>query len=440
MVKKILDLLIILSFLCIFPHTASAEETIIWDNCVLEAKKHHPDLVSAAEKIDVNKAAKEITRSAVLPHISGNASEVTTKQASASSGASSTTTTTATSSRSNRNTVSQYNLVGQQLLFDGFKTSFDLSTAERNIIASRYDYDVTSSNIRLNLRTAYANLLAAQEYLKVTQEIEARRRQNLELVKLRYEGGREHRGSLLTSEADLAQAIYDVNQAKRSIYLAQRQVIKGLGQTKYLPLVATGDLEIKEPVREMPEFENIAETTPFLQQLIAKKEAARFGLSSAKAQFFPQVYASGNLGNTNTNAFPDKNTWSIGTNLTLPIFDGGNIIANVSKAKATLGQTEADERSGRDSVIVTLSSAWVTLQNAVDNVGVQKKFLEATRERARISEAEYSIGLLIYDNWIIIENNLVSAKKSYVTAQRDALVAEASWIQAKGGTLDYDEK
>ncbi|MFA6142881.1 MAG: TolC family protein [Candidatus Omnitrophota bacterium] len=423
---------------CLFLISASAfaqtEQVIGWNECVKEAKAKHPDLVSAAEKIDVNLAAKEITRSAVLPQISGNASEVTTKQASASS----TTITTAASSKNNRNTVYQYNLVGQQLLFDGFKTSFDLSTAERNIIASRYDYNVTSSNIRLNLRTAYANLLAAQEYVKVTQEIEARRRQNLELVKLRYEGGREHRGSLLTSEADLAQAIYDVNQAKRSVYLAQRQVIKGLGQTKYLPLAATGDLEVKELVREMPEFENIAETTPFLQQLIAKKEAARFGVSSAKAQFFPQVYVNGNLGNTNTNAFPDKNTWSIGTSLSLPIFDGGNIIANLSKAKATFGQTEADERSGRDSVIVTLASAWVTLQNAVDNVGVQKKFLEATRERARISEAEYSIGLLIYDNWIIIENNLVSAKKSYVTAQRDALVAEASWIQAKGGTLDYD--
>ncbi|MDD5495948.1 MAG: TolC family protein [Candidatus Omnitrophica bacterium] len=420
---------------------ASAEEEIIaWETCVKVAKAKHPNLISAAQKISQLKASKEITRSATLPQITGNASEVTSKGATFGSAGGSTTSDIATGSSKRRKTTYDYSIEGRQLLFDGFKTSFDLSSAERNIIASRYDYDVTSSNIRLNLRTAYANLLAAQEYLKVTEEIEARRKQTYELVKLRYEGGREHRGSLLTSEADLAQAKYDVDQAKRSIYLAQRQVTKEMGRTGFLSLVATGDLEVKETARERPDFENIAQTTPLLQQLIAKKDAAKFGLSSAKAAFFPQVYVSGDLGNTNVDAFPDKNEWSIGTNLMLPIFDGGNLIASMNKAKAALGQAEADERSGRDSVIVTLSSAWITLQNALDNVAVKKKFLEATQERAKISTAEYSIGLLIYDNWIIIEDNLVSAKKNYVTAQRDALVAEASWIQAKGGTLDYDEK
>jgi outer membrane protein TolC len=331
-------------------------------------------------------------------------------------------------------------MTGEQLLFDGFKTSFDLSSDQRNIVAYRYNYDVTSSNVRLQLRTAYANLLSAQEYLKVAEEIRGRRKQNLELVRLRYEGGREHRGSLLTSEADLAKADYDVEQAKRSIFLSQRQVIKGLGRTKFSPLVATGGLDVKETVKEKPDFENITETTPFLQQLVAKKEAARFGLSSAKAEFFPQIYANGSVGNRNTMWPPDKNGWSFGTSLTLPIFDGGNLIANVSLAKAVLGQAQADERSGRDSVIVTLSDTWVTLQDAIDNVVVQEKVLYAARERARISEAEYYIGLLTYDNWIIIEDNLVTAKKSYVSAQRSAVIAEAGWIQAKGGTLDYDKE
>lgn len=416
---------------------AVAEEIIVWEGCVKEAKAKHPDLVSALEKVNQSKASKEITRSAVLPQVTGKASETTAKGATFGSAGGSTSSAIATGS-SNKKTTYDYSVEGKQLLFDGFKTSFDLSLAERNIIASKYSYDVTSSNIRLNLRTAYANLLAAQEYLKVTEGIEARRKQNLEMVRLRYEGGREHRGSLLTSEADLAQAKYDVEQAKRSIYLAQRQVIKELGRTRYSPIVASGELKVKDTVRQRPEFETIAEDTPFLQQLISKKEAARFGLSSAKAAFFPTVYASGNLGNTNVDAFPDKNEWSLGTSLSLPIFDGGNLIASMEKAKAALGQAEADEKSGRDSVIVTLSSAWITLQNALDNVEVKKKFLEATEERARISEAEYAIGLLIYDNWIIIEDNLVSAKKNYVLALRDALVAEAGWIQAKGGTLDYD--
>lgn len=438
-------LLIFLAISCCVFNRAWADETILWKDCVKQAKLNHPDLVSAKEKINQTKAAKEITRSAVLPQVTGNASESTSNgigvSTSGSQGQGVTSIQGGSSSPSSSggpNTRYTYGADLQQLLFDGFKTSFSLSSAQRNIEASRYNYDVISSNIRLRLRTAYANLLAAQELVKVTEEIEARRKQSVELVKLRYEGGREHKGSLLTSEADLAQAAYSVNQAKRSIYLTQRQLIKELGRKTFTPFIAAGDLGVKEASPLRPDFEKLCETTPLLQQLIEQKEAARFGLKSAKAGFFPQIFLNAGESNSNTNAFPDQNQYSIGTSLTLPIFDGGNTIATVAQSKAALGQAEADERSGRDGVIVTLSNTWTQLQNTIDNVGVQQKVLTAAQERAKIAEAEYSIGLVSYNDWIIIENNLVSAKTAFVNAELNALIAEANWVQAKGGTLDYD--
>lgn len=442
--RHIKILLIILFLSALLLDKALAEETLLWQDCVKEAKKDHPDLVSALEKIKQAKATKEITRSAYLPQLGFDASEITSKRPSFGVAGSSvelvSSPTSGSSGGNNRSTTYQFEATAQQLLFDGFKTSYDLSTNERNITAAKYFYDVTSSNIRLRLRTAYVNLLTAQEYLKVTEDIEARRKQTLEMVRLRYEGGREHKGSLMTSEADLTQAIYEVAEASRNIYLYQRQLTKELGRSKFTLVDAVGDFEVREQARMLPNFENIAETSPLLNQLIAQKEAAKFGLRSAYANFFPQIYASGSAGNTNTRWPPDKNQYSIGTSITFPIFDGGNRIATADKAKGALGQAQADEKSGRDGVIFTLANAWTQLQDTIDKVEVQKKSLEATTERAKIAEAEYSIGLLLYDNWIIIENNLVSAKKSYVTAQNAALVAEAAWVQAKGGTLDYDQE
>jgi len=439
---KILSIILLLSLILL--NNVSAEETLLWQDCVKEAKKNHPDLVSAFEKIKQAKASKEITRSAYLPQLNFDASEVTTKNASFGASGSSVELVSASSSsgssKSNRSTTYQFEVSAGQLLFDGFKTSFDLSSNERSITASKYNYDVTSSNIRLRLRTAYVNLLSVQEYLKVAQEIEARRKQTLELVKLRYEGGREHKGSLMTSEANMIQAIYDVAQASRDIYLYQRQLTKELGRSKFSLMTVTGDLEVKDQARMFPNFEDIAETNPLLKQLIAQKEAAKFGLKSAYANFFPQIYANGTAGNTSNRWFPDKNEYSIGTSITFPIFDGGNRIATAQKAKGVLGQSQADEKSGRNGVIFTLTNTWTQLQDAIDNVEVQRKALEAAQERAKISTAEYAIGLLLYDNWIIIEDNLVSAKKSYISAQNASLVAEADWVQAKGGTLDYDQE
>lgn len=433
--KAVIFLIIFLSIAC----GVRAQESLDWGKCVEEAKRRHPNLAAAAEKIAGSKASKEITRSATLPQITGNASEITSKNLSSGNSTASSQSSSSSSSGGS-STDYTYGATGQQLLFDGFKTSFDLSGAERNIIASRYNYDVTSSDIRLKLRTAFANLLRAQELLKVTEEILARRKQNFGLVKLRYEGGQEHKGSLLLSEADVADAEYKVGQAKRNIYSSQIALIKELGRSNYTSadMIASGDFEISNPETERPDFERLAESNPLLRQLVALKEAAKYGVKSAGAQFFPQVFATGSLDNSNTDEFPAQNDWSIGTTLTLPIFDGANRFATLSKAKATLGQTEADEKSGRDGVILTMANTWANFQDAVKNVSVQKKFLYAARERSKIAEAEYSIGFLAYDNWIIIEDNFVNAKTAYLNAETGALVAEANWIQAKGGTLDYD--
>lgn len=421
---------------CAFAEEAA--EQLEWTACVSEAKKTNPDLVSAWAKVKQAKASKEMARSATLPQITGNASELTSKGAVFGSTGQGGTNDVALGSTRNAKTTYDYNIAGQQLLFDGFKTSFNISTAERNIVASQYNYDVASSNIRLRLRTAYVNLLIAQDLLKIAKEIEIRRKESYDLVKLRYEGGREHIGSLKTSEADLAQASFDVDQARRSIYLAQRQLTKELGRKLFKPIEAEGDLLVKDTAYIRPDFDNLAETTPLLHQLIAQKEAAKFGVESAKAALFPQIYANATLGNTNVDAFPDKNEWSVGSSFTLNIFDGGNILANITKSKAAFLQAEADEKSGHDGVIYTLSNTWTTLQDTLGRLEVQRIALEAATERAKISKAQYAIGLLIYDNWIIIENNLVTAKKNFLSAERDALLAEANWIQAKGGTLDYD--
>ena len=90
--------------------------------------------------------------------------------------------------------------------------------------------------------------------------------------------------------------------------------------------------------------------------------------------------------------------------------------------------------------MVTLEETWKDFQDAIDTVLVKSKFLEAAKERARIASAQYSQGLITFDDWIIIEDNLVSAKKNYLDAQANLLIYEANWIQAKGGTLEYVQK
>ncbi len=412
-------LFILLLSLCLTTRVM-AEETLTWEDCVREALKNNPDLISGKEQVKQAEADKDITSSAMLPQVTSEVSGTRSK----------------TESQPETDTYS-YRVTGNQLLFDGFKTSSDKGAASETVTAQRYNYDVRSSNIRLNLRKAFTSFLRAQELISLTEEIAKRRKQNVELVQLRYEAGREHRGALLTAEADLAEAAFEVAQAKRNLSVAHRELSKELGRKELLPVTVEGTFDITEVNRERPDFDSLADTTPFLKELIAQKEATRLGLKSAKAEFFPQVYLNASFGETASDWPPRDNEWSAGLRLSFPIFEGGSRIARVAKAKSQLKQLQADERSGRDGVILTLEETWKTLQDAIDSVSVRKKFLEAARERAKIASAQYATGLITFDDWIIIENNLVIAKKVHLNTQANLLVAEANWFQAQGGTLEY---
>ena len=409
-----------------------------WGDCVKISAKNHPDLISAQQSIKSSQADKTISASGLFPQISTDFNASRSKSSGGSSSGGSGSSGGPGGSGGGSNAVNNYNygVTGNQLLFDGFQTINKVHSAAENIKAAQQSYNFTSSQVRQRLRTAFINLLKAQEAIKIEQEIYDRRRQNYELVTLRYESGMENKGSLLTEGANVRQAQYDISVAKRGVELAQRQLTKEMGLLQLVPVMAKGDFIVTDPAREKPDFIALAANNPTLQQLIAKKNAASFNVKTAKGEFFPTITASGGADKSDTRWPPEGNQWNIGAAVSFPIFEGGKRVADVSKANALLTKAEADERSSRDGIIQSLTDTWTSLQNALDNVDVQDQFLTASEERAKISEAQYSIGFVSFNDWVIIENNLVSAKNTYLTAEAQALTAEANWIQAKGETLE----
>jgi outer membrane protein TolC len=423
-IRKAAVFLIILCLSGVWSGNSLAEEILTWQDCLAEAKKNHPDLISAVETINEEKAGKAIAASGLYPQIEASLG-ASTAETEASDG-----TKTTTDSYS-------YGLSGRQLIFDGFQTINDIKTAGQNLKVAEENYRFVSSQIRLDLRTAFINLLKAQELVRVTEDIVKIRRDSLMLITLRYESGLEHKGALLTAQANLADAAFGLAQAKRDIEFAQRQLTKEMGRREFKPLSVKGDFTVREAAKEKPDFGAIAKNNPSVLQAAYRKNSAVLGVQSAYGNFAPEISGSASTAKSSAHWPPENDRWSVGLSLSMPIFEGGLKTAQLSQAKALYNQAQANELSIRDTVIVNLQRAWVALQDAIETVQVRSKSLEAALERSRIAEAQYSTGFINFDNWIIIENDLVSAKKNYLQAQASALLAEAGWIQAKGETLEY---
>jgi outer membrane protein TolC len=421
MYKYLRSSLLCLLFLFTSFASLGAEEVLTWQDCIGEAAKNHPDLISAVEGVKKSQADKEITASTLFPQIKSNIGASTTEK--------------------NNNTSESYSygVTGTQLLFDGLKTRENVKAASENIKAAEYNYRYTSSLVRLRLRTAFINLLKAQELLGINEEIREIRAYNLELISLLYSSGIEHKGALLTAEANLAQADLEITQNKRALEVAQRELLKEMGRSQPSALKVEGNFNISESAKEKPDFEILIGNNPSLGKLIAQRSAASYGIKSAQADFFPQLSAEAGANKNGSTWLPQDDQWDAGLSLTFPIFEGGLKMYKVNQAKALFNQSEANERSAKDGIILTLEQTWAALQDAVDGIDIQNKFLAAAQERAKIAQAQYSLGLIQFDNWTIIEDDLVRAKKAFLNARTNALLAEASWIQVKGETLEYEE-
>jgi outer membrane protein TolC len=400
---------------------APGQAVLDWPTCVKETVQNNPNLSSAREKIRQAEANKTITQSGGRLQVSGSAGAGLSK-----------------SSGSDQSDSYSYGASAQQLLFDGGKTRYETSQADEQLAASRFSYQSSSSDIRFSLRTAFIGLLKAQDQMVTAKGILKRRDQSAQLVKLRYEAGREHKGSLLTAEAKYAQAQADMARAGRNVKLAQAELSRQMGWSNSIAVLVIGDLKTVNVRKNEPDFDALVGDVPYLKYYASQTRVSRLSVKSARAGFLPVIEANAGADRSGDNWPPDGSQWSAGVSLSLPIFAGGSRVAQVRKALSEERAAVTDERAERDKLLLDLQSAWIQLQNAIDNLEVSRKFIEAAKERAKIAEAQYSNGLLTFDSWIIIEDDYDTAENNFLNAQAGASTAEANWIYAKGGTLENE--
>jgi hypothetical protein len=52
--------------------------------------------------------------------------------------------------------------------------------------------------------------------------------------------------------------------------------------------------------------------------------------------------------------------------------------------------------------------------------------------RAEIARSKYNNGLLSFEDWDLIENDLINRQKALLVSVRERVTAEAGWEQARG--------
>ncbi|MBU1694121.1 MAG: TolC family protein, partial [Verrucomicrobia bacterium] len=320
----------------------------------------------------------------------------------------------------------------EQALYTGGRLAASVDSARAALESAQANYDSANAEVTYSLRSAFVNLLHAQEQVAVLRLIEQRRRDNLELVGLRYEGGREHKGSLALIEASFYEAQTELRQAERQVDSARRVLARTMGLAEDGPAsTVAGSLESGAAPESM-DWTAAAEQTPAYAGAQAAIRSAEASVRSARSGYRPDISLASSAGRSgNEDAF-DTDRWSVGVRLSFPFWSGGQTRQEVAQARAQLARAEAQEAETLNGLVSDLSESLLSFRNATENVRVQARYFEAADLRAEIAREQYGAGLLTFENWDVIENERISYQRRLLESQRAALLAEAAWRRATG--------
>ena len=168
--------------------------------------------------------------------------------------------------------------------------------------------------------------------------------------------------------------------------------------------------------------------------------SANAEIGVAKTAYFPDLtlslaggYSSSSFSNWVT--LPNR-FWSVGPQLAMTLFDGGQRAAEVDRSEAAYDQTVAQYRQtvldGFREVEDYLSQLKVYDQEAQ----VRAEALAAARESLRLTSNQYKAGLIGYLDVVNVQTMALSNERSVLGLLQSRLVASVQLIAALGGGWD----
>ncbi len=395
---------------------------------------------SQSQTSDLTKATNAINQvTALLGEINslGQTSTGSSGTGSGQQSSSATANTTATTKVSQTNNRFQvpFDLSYEIDIWGRVRRSYEAAQAQTKV--SLYDLEVVRQTLLADLAQNYFNLrsLDARHAILI---------RNIDLYRDQVDLTEKQRQAGLTNETNVLQARVQLESSQAQAADIQRQrtdlehaiaILLGRSPAQFaldarpldaappeIPAGLPGDLLRRRP--------DIAEAE---QNLVA----ASANIGVAQADFFPTVTLTGSAGLQSSDlkklVSSQGLAWSFGPNINLPIFKGGQLRANLQKAKARYDELEAVYRKTVLGAFGDVENSLTDLHLRADASEAQGKAVADAREYLRFTQLQYDTGVTDYLHVIDAEKTVLTNELSDAELAGQRMISTVLLIKAVGG-------
>lgn len=271
--------------------------------------------------------------------------------------------------------------------------------------------------------TAWLTYGADQQQLKIAEATLKTYEDSLRLAEARHERGgssglelSQTRTLVETARTDAARLRGQLAQDRNALaLLAGGQVDPALLPDSIAPQL----LALAPPPAGLPS--DVLLQRPDIMAAEHQLLAANANIGAARAAFFPSIKLTGSVGSSSgeLSGLFDSGTrvWSFLPTITLPIFQGGKLRANLAVANAERDIALAEYEKSIQTGFRETADALALNVSLDEQVASQQRLVEAAELANRLSQARYDAGL---DSFV----TLLDARRTAYSAQQTQLQAQ----------------
>lgn len=325
-------------------------------------------------------------------------------------------------------------IAASQLLWDFGRVGGRADAAAASADAADATARQGAVDVRLDVRNRYVAVVAARAQLAVAQETLANEERHIAQIQAFVDVGQR-------PAIDLAQVKTTLATARLAAIRAENAVDTGLAElARAIGLEAVPTAIVDEWLAAVPGEDGAAgallgdawRLRADLQALGHQRRAEEASLDAARAGYFPTLSLSAGADAYALTELRSSLGWSVGLNLSWPLFEGFATPAEVRGSRAALVAIDARTTGARQDVALALERARLAVKGAKAALVAADDAVDAARERFRLAEGRYAEGVGTIIELTDAQVGVTTVSAQHIQAELDLATARAQLLNLLG--------
>jgi outer membrane protein, multidrug efflux system len=390
------------------------------------------DLGQAMERVQTARANLGITRSEQFPNVTASAEATTLRNSNSGQ--------FALPSGANRDRTFGtvlLNLLSFEIDIWG-RQRRATEAARADLLGAEETRKAVMTTVVGDVSAAYFNLLELDTEMEIAQDTLATRKESLNLIRTRQQGGVATLLDVRQAEQLVYAAAQTVPDIERLIEQTENRINLLLGKDP-APVTRGRSLTEQEQPPDTPAGlpSSLLERRPDIRAAEATLMAATANIGVAKAAYFPQISLTGFMGGQSSqlaNLFSGPGgAWNFGPQVTLPIFNAGRVKSGVRFTEAQQRLALTQYQQSIKTAFREVSDALVESRKVKEIRAQQESLVTTLQDRSRLAYLRYQGGVDTQLNALDADRDLFAAELNLAQTRRNELLALVQLYKALGG-------